>query len=227
MSATTATMTWALAKLQQAQDRGKRVIAFMHHGVNPNSAAEPTLFPDFLVDDWQTVGQQLGAGGLKVVFTGHYHAQDAGYSASGLCDVETSSLVGFPCAYRVVTVQPNGEMDIQSKRVTAIEADTGGLPFQQFALNFMQARLPALAAYQLQTQFGLSAEQAAALAPLVAGTLIAGYAGDESPDAQTQATVAWFIANPEPYHTFGMLLYALWADPPPGDNDLTLNLGGM
>jgi len=222
-----ATMAWTLAKLRQANDRGKRVIAFMHHGVNPNSAAEPTLFPDFLVDDWNAVGERLSANGLKVVFTGHYHAQDAGFSPSGLCDVETSSLVGFPCAYRVVTVQPDGEMDIRSQRVTAIKADTGGLPFQEFALNFMQARLPALAAYQLETQFGLPAEQAAALAPLVAGTLIAGYAGDELPDTQTQETVAWFIANPEPFHSFGMLLYALWADPPPGDNELVLDLNGM
>jgi hypothetical protein len=39
------------------------------------------------------------------------------------------------------------------------------------------------------------------------------------------ATVSWFISNPEPYHTFGMLLYALWTDPPPGDNTLTLDLG--
>jgi hypothetical protein len=52
----TATLAWALEKLQQAQLAGKKVIAFMHHGVNPHFLAEPQIFPDYLVDNWWSVG---------------------------------------------------------------------------------------------------------------------------------------------------------------------------
>ena len=114
------TLTWILAKLQQAHEKGKQVIAFMHHGVNPNSLAQPILFPEYLVDDWPSVSAQLNAAGLKVIFTGHYHSQDAAYPLDanlspvigGLCDIETGSLVAYPCAYRLVAIQSDKTLNI-------------------------------------------------------------------------------------------------------------------
>lgn len=226
------TLSWILAKLQQAHEKGKQVIAFMHHGVNPNSLAQPILFPEYLVDDWPEVSAQLNAAGLKVIFTGHYHSQDAAYPLDatlspvigGLCDIETSSLSAYPCAYRFATIEPDSTLNIESRRVTDINADFGGLDFQDYAFADLAARLPALAASQLETDFGVSAQQAAYLAPFVADALIAGYAGDEQPDAQTQAMLAGFLGSPEPLHSLGLLLGAMWTDLPPGDNSLVVPL---
>jgi hypothetical protein len=223
------TLEWVLGKLHEAKARGKQVIAFMHHGVNQHFLGEAQVFPDFLLDDWTNVSGQLAGAGLKVVFTGHYHSQDAAFplNAAGrpvatLCDVETGSLVMYPCAFRVATLDSTG-LHIESQRVTEINADTGGVPFQEYALEFLQARLPALATYQLMSLFQLPQDQAAWAAPLVANALIANYAGDESPDALTQATLNGFVQSPEPLRTLGLMLWGIWTDLPPGDNQLDLS----
>jgi len=225
------TMAWALNTIQEAKTRGKQLVAFMHHGVNEHFPAEPAIFADYLVEDWAEVSAQLAGAGLRVIFTGHYHSQDAAYPMDStgspiptLCDVETSSLVMYPSAYRIATIE-DSNLEIESHRVTAIDAPTDGLPFQQFALSFLQARLPALATYQLMSLFGLPQQQAAQIAPLVADALIANYAGDENPDAYRQSVMNALVASPEPMHTLGLMLWGFWLDPQPADNDLTIPIG--
>jgi hypothetical protein len=227
-----ATLNWALEKLQQAQKRGKRVIAFMHHGVNQHFVGEAQLFPDYLVDDWASVSEQLAAAGLKVIFTGHYHSSDAswplntaGVPQMTLCDVETASLASFPCAYRVASLERSGELRIGSRHVTEIDADTGGLPFQTYAENFQRARLPLLVTYQIEQLFQLPEAQAAAVAPWVVDALLANYAGDETPSAATEALLAGLIASPEPQHTLGLMLTGLWTDLPPNDSEVVIEIG--
>ena len=141
------TLAWVLDKLAEAQKRGKRVMAFMHHGVNLNFIPQDQIFPDFLVDDWAGVGKRLADAGLKVIFTGHYHATDAAYplDATGtpvptLCDVETASLASYPCAFRTITLAADNSLHIATERITEIDADTGGVPFQTYAENFSRAR---------------------------------------------------------------------------------------
>jgi hypothetical protein len=233
---TDATLAWALQKLHQAQVRGKKVIAFMHHGVNMHFGAEPVIFPDYLVDNWPVVGAQLAGAGLKVIFTGHYHSQDAtiiSVDAEGnpqpttLCDIGTGSLVQSPCAYRIAELDSSGLLHVESPRVTAIAADLGGVPFQQYADGYLRALLPYQVIFELQSLFGLSDSDAAAVAPLVVDALIANYAGDEDPSDETLATLQWLLSFPagSPYNTLGQLLGTLWIDPPPGDNTLVVPVG--
>lgn len=226
------TMTWIQSRLQEAHRRGKQVIAFMHHGVNLNFLPEAQVFPDYLVDDWPVVGAQLGAAGLKVIFTGHYHSQDAAYPVdatgtpvAGLVDVETSSLASYPCAFRMVTVDREANLEIESRRVTDIKGYRGAVPFQTYAEAFTRTRLPLLVTYQLMDQFGLPQDQAAQVAPFVVDALVAQYAGDEIPSAETQATLNYFVSQPDPLHTLGLLIWGLWMDLPPGDNELVVPLG--
>jgi hypothetical protein len=226
---TDATMTWALKKLHQAQVRGKQVIAFMHHGVNMHFLAEPTVFPDYLVDNWPVVGAQLAGAGLKVIFTGHYHSQDASIMSidaegnpqpSTLCDIETGSLVMFPCAYRIAELDRTGQLHVNSRRITKIAADLGGVPFQQYAEDFLRDLLPYPVTYQLEMQFGLDAGTAAFLEPFVADALVANYVGDEVLSEQTLEELEML---PEPFQS--LLIYGFWTDLPPGDNKLVVPVG--
>lgn len=228
------TMAWIQGRMQEAHQRGKQVIAFMHHGVNLNFLPQAQVFPDYLVDDWPVVGAQLGAAGLKVIFTGHYHSQDAafpvdatGTPVAGLVDVETSSLASYPCAFRIVTLAPQVGLQIESRRVTEIKGYRDSVPFQTYAEGFLRARLPLLVTYQLMQEFQLSQPLAAQVAPYVVDGLVAQYAGDESPSAQTQAALNYFVSQPDtdPRHTLGLLLWGLWMDLPPGDNELVVPLG--
>jgi 3',5'-cyclic AMP phosphodiesterase CpdA len=226
------TMTWIQDVMQQANARNKQVIAFMHHGVNQHFFGEADLFADWLLDDWATTSLQLAQTGLKVVFTGHYHSTDAAYLVdanhnplSPLCDVETASLAAFPCAYRIATLDSE-QLRLETQRVTAIQFNTGGVPFQQYAFNAVFAPTVEIATTRIMAMFGLPRAQAAAVAPLVAQAIIANYAGDETPSAETQALINGLISSPnEPDHTFGLILGGLWTDLPPADSNLVLPLG--
>lgn len=225
------TMTWIEAKLHQAQAGGKLVIAFMHHGLNQHFVGQNEQFGQYLVDDWPYASAQLARAGLKVIFTGHYHSQDAAYlvnetlrPVSALCDVETASLVQYPCAFRIVTLDTNNVLEIESRRVTHIAADTGGVPFQQYAENFLRARLPTLVARQLAARFNLPKADATKAAPIVADALIANYVGDETPPHETQALIDEWVNGPELRRTLGLLLRGIWTDLPPTDNGCLLEL---
>ena len=227
----TDTMNWIQQVMQTASERGKRVVAFMHHGVNQHFFGEAQLFPDFLLDDWASVSTQLAGAGLEVVFTGHYHSQDASYLLDSSfqilpspCDIETGSLAQYPCAYRIVTVDSTS-LQVESQRVTSIRADTAGLPFQDYALAFLADRLPHIVIDRLEAQFQLPPEQAAQVAPLVVDALLANYAGDEAPSPQVQQIIGGLLESPEPMHSLGVILWGLWTDLPPGDNELTLPFG--
>ena len=223
------TMDWILARLQEAQAGGKQVIAFMHHGVNQHFLPEPLLFPDYLVDDWPTVSAQLAAAGLKAVFTGHYHSQDAAYPVDEnlqpqltLCDVETGSLSQYPCAFRVVTID-GATLNIRTERVTEIDADTGGVPFQQFAEAFLRTHMAEQVVQQLIALLHLSEAEATYLAPTVIDALVANYVGDEAPSTATQEMIMGFILSPDPrQQNLGMLLAGIWTDLWPADNDLVV-----
>jgi predicted phosphodiesterase len=231
------TMAWALKKLQQAHARGKQVIAFMHHGVNMHFGAEPAMFPDYLVDNWPVVGAQLAGAGLKVIFTGHYHSQDASVVSvdatgnpqlSTLCDIETGSLVQYPCAYRIAELDRNGLLHVESPRVTSIDAHLGGVPFQQYAEAYLRALLPYQVMFALESDpFDLAPDKAAYVQPMVTDALVANYAGDEDPSDETSATLQWLLSFPlgSPYNTLGQMLGSLWIDPPPGDNSLVVPVG--
>jgi hypothetical protein len=238
-----AMLTWALTKLQQAQLAGTKVMAFMHHGVNPHFLAEPQIFPDYLVDNWWSVGAQLAGAGLKVIFTGHYHSQDASawtLDALGhpqptpLYDIETGSLLTYPCAYRIGELNSAGQLQVESRRVTQIAANLNGLTFQQYAEAFERALLPYQVIVQLAYLFGITVEQAHALIPQwvvdgVVDALVANMAGDEAPSPATQAFLAFLLGQPVGSNEYklGTLLYTLWYDPPfpATDNALIVSVG--
>ncbi len=222
------TMAWIATQLQQAQAAGKGVIAFMHHGVNLHFFGEDQLFPDYLVDDWANVSAQLAAAGLKVIFTGHYHAQDAAFpvDASGhpslsLLDIETGSLAQYPCAYRIATLNGN-VLTIESQRVTAPDVDTGGLPFQQFAEQNLRELMQVQIGEELSTSFGLGPAQIAVVAPLVTDALVANYAGDEAPSQTTLDTINYLISQGPPMDQLGALLLGIWTDLYPADNPMSV-----
>ncbi len=226
-----ATMAWLLDVLGQAKLKHKRVVAMMHHGVNQHSLVEPLLFSEYLVDDWPEVSAQLAAAGLGVVFTGHYHGQDAAYPVDAnlethrtLCDVETGSLVQYPCAFRVATID-QGALVLKTRYINHINTDTGGVPFRQYANSFLRVHLVPQVLQRLEAMLSMSKEEAAEVAPLVIDALVANYAGDESPSADTLATIQGLLSSPDPrLMNLGGLLGAIWTDLAPSDNDRCVGL---
>ena len=111
-------------------------------------------------------------------------------------------------------------LDIHTERVTEISADTGGMGFQDFALDSLSSLLPVQVVQELMALFGHSQAQAEQVAPLVVDAIIVNYAGDEAPSPQVQQTIQYLVNQPEPYHTLGVLLAGFWTDLPPADYEL-------
>jgi len=113
-------LAWVLEQAQEAKERGDTVMAFMHHGLVPHFSLEPVLLADYLVDNYIEASEALADAGIRYVFTGHMHAQNIASmtSAAGniLYDIETGSLVTYPCPIRYVVftgkTYPNLEMEL-------------------------------------------------------------------------------------------------------------------
>jgi hypothetical protein len=94
----------------------------MHHGlVNICPIRQPS-FP-VLIDGWEKNAGLLADAGLKVVFTGHFHANDITMHTSSagnvIYDVETASLAQYTFAYRLMELTDT-VLSIDTRFVTSL-----------------------------------------------------------------------------------------------------------
>jgi hypothetical protein len=213
------TLAWILEKLQEAEAQGKTVIGFMHHGITEHFVGQTVLFPEYVIDDWPTVSATLASAGLQIVFTGHYHSNDITLSTAGgndLYDVETGSLVTYPCPIRFVTLL-NGEAAISSEFIESIPYDTGGVPFPEYAYDYIFQGLQGIAITMLM-DLGLDEPTAQTFAPYVAEAFIAHYAGDESPSPEALAFIDTLLNSGDQLLVFfGQFMGSVYTDLPPAD----------
>ncbi|MGE5480590.1 MAG: metallophosphoesterase family protein [Chloroflexota bacterium] len=223
------TLAWIKQKLTEAKCKGKRVIGFMHHGMIEHFTGQKSLSvsAEYVIDDWNIVAPQLAGLGLRLVFTGHFHANDVTALSSGgntIFDVETASLIGYPSSYRVVGLMKNGMVNIWTKLIQTIDYPIpGGLTFQLYAEQEIRAGMTGLAAYILEGSFGLPHAQALYLAPFVGDAFVRHYKGDETIPPDTQAVIAMLKSDPASA-PLGYALESMLTDLAPPDNCVSLNI---
>jgi hypothetical protein len=234
----TATLGWITDKLAEAKVKGKTVIGMMHHGLIEHFAGQSSLFAEYLVDDRANVAATLAAAGLKVMFTGHFHANDvvsATYSGNTLYDVETGSTVTAPCPYRLCKFDRSAAtLAISTSVVSAITVtnsnsdytNSSSQTFQAFAKDYLTTGLNTLVTAILVADYGItdSTTQQQLLA-LIVPAMVAHYAGDESlTDSTTLATLNYMAASTSATTKLvGQMVLSLWNDAAPADNKLTLS----
>ncbi len=117
------TLQWALKILHEAKEKNINVIGMMHHGAVEHMPYQSAFFPEYLIDDWRKNAEILADNGLKIVFTGHFHANDiTSYtSAAGntITDIETGSLAQYPFPYRFILIE-NDSLKITTHVVNSI-----------------------------------------------------------------------------------------------------------
>ncbi|MDO9111820.1 MAG: metallophosphoesterase [Desulfatirhabdiaceae bacterium] len=227
------TLSWILNVIAWAKASNKQIIGLMHHGVVAHYSMQPLLFGQYLVDDWAAVSRLFANAGMRMVFTGHYHAQDVvkrtirvGTTPSFMFDVETGSLVTYPVPYRLITTDETLSLfNIESRLITQIDYDTGGIPFPQYAQQYLEDGLLVIAQTILVDSFGLDPAEAQAYAPDVIKAFQANYVGDENPDSDTLHTALSYLQMPDPtLKLIGIGIFSLWNDLSPADNNLSINL---
>ena len=221
------TLQWIEEMLGKAASGGKAVIIMMHHGVMEHYVGQEKNYGEYIVDNYEDVGRLFAAYNARLVFTGHYHAQDITLkkfpNEKFLYDIETGSLVTNPMPYRIITIGADQQMSVRSQYVTSIPSYAQNLP--QHAAQYLREGISNIATRTIM-KYGVDKAEAAKLADQVADAFAAHYAGDEKlatgkePIQQQGLSLpGWFVIQ---YRKD--LIIGLWEDLPPTDNNITIDL---
>jgi 3',5'-cyclic AMP phosphodiesterase CpdA len=226
---------WLAGMLRNAKDEGKAVMVMMHHGVVEHWAGQSRLHPEYLISDYRHVAQMLASWDVRLVFTGHYHAQDvakADFGSKGFVyDVETGSLVTDPCPVRYCEIGADQRFGYRTVRLAdsmypgRIYADYGN--FEQYAAGTLKEAIAKIAFNTLK-RYLVNDRDAQAIAGCVAAAFVAHYAGDEdiskAPPLDRGGLTLWgrIVLAQEQY-----VLDGLWNDPSvKADNNGSFSLTG-
>lgn len=224
------TLKWLKEHLALARENGKQVLAMMHHLLNEHAIGLGEYLPDFMLGDWRNVGQQLADEGLNLVFTGHFHAQKITRrdlpNGGFIVDVQTGSPSAWPNPYRVVNLDAvTREMVIETRYIESLPAFDyleNPADFEQFSREFSNASIDAIFEQVAAAMFGLTAQQTEQFAPLLREAINAFFYGDQKMSVSTLATIAKLTSSGDMGEVaMGAVLFTLWQDLPPQDNDLT------
>jgi predicted phosphodiesterase len=224
------TMKWVLDRLAEAAAKGKTVFGMMHHGLVEQFTDKDTTFPGFMLDNFKDVANQLMNAGLKIMFTGHFHATDITEQQSGnqtLYDIETGSIIVYPCSYRLITYIKDSALIITTKHITNV--NYSGIPPGQTFPQYAES-LSLIAADTLFTTMLMNGKQityndtAWHISHCMGTALMVHCYGDEDKALEDTA----FIGQTARRYKASLWLPSycdfLWTDRIPSDNSLTILL---
>ena len=176
------TLQWALGKLAQAKLQNITVLGMMHHNLVEHYSGQSQMDPGYVIDDWQNIANQLADAGLRIIFTGHYHANDITpyvHNGNQLFDIETGALVTPPSPFRIAMMK-NKNLDISTNTVTSISTTLpGNMSFTDYSRVFLSQHLDGYFNCLLTNQMGAPTELADFASPLFRNAITAHFAGDE------------------------------------------------
>jgi len=218
------TADWIAGVLSQAASEGKAVITLMHHGVVEHWDGQHSLHPDYLIEDYQHFGNFLASYDVRLVFTGHYHAQDitqATFDDKFIYDIETGSLVTAPCPIRYCTIK-NNSFSVNSELI--VDKLHPGTAFADDALAFVKTTV-VLEAVKTLNKYLVSGTDADIISNAVGDAFSAHYSGDEitadRPPLESDKLSPWgrVVLFLQQY-----VLDGLWVDKYPADNKVSFSL---
>ncbi|ULB33322.1 MULTISPECIES: metallophosphoesterase family protein [Proteiniphilum] len=139
------TMAWLRTEMQVAQLLGKQVLVMIHHNVVEHFAHQGYFAAPYMVDNFKDVQKKFIEYGINILFTGHFHSSDISMVESPdgniLYEVETGSVVTYPCPYRIV--EKNGDsLHIETKHIEGINYPLpDGTDFKSHALMSVERGL--------------------------------------------------------------------------------------
>ena len=223
-----ATLEWIEEMLIKAAEENRAVIAMMHHGVVEHYKGQEKNFGEYVVDDFPAVSKLLAMYNVRLVFTGHYHAQDitaVHWTEKGkfLFDVETGALVTYPCPYRVVNIDSSQRAEIRTGHIQSIASYPEGFP--EFTRAYITKGIENVALDTIQ-KYKVKQSQAEKLAEQVGWAFVAHYAGDEMlPAGQKALSARGMGLMARLVVAFRKdLIEGLWQDLEPPDNNVVLDL---
>ena len=218
-------LDWLANILEEANRKQISVMVMIHHGIVEQWPGQGRIHHEYLIDDYTRFNRFLAAYGVRLAFSGHYHAQNvaaAGYGdGSYIYDVSTGSLVTPGCPMRFCRISKNR---LELEAVNLIDKLRPGTDFANQAAKFMIKTLKIEITNTLR-KYRVSDKDAALIAENVAAAFAAHAQGDEDkafrPPFNEKNLSPWgrFI-----YSRQKNIVEGLWQNPGPADLNLTLSL---
>jgi len=218
------TLAWIEQQLITAKQSGKAVMAMQHHGIMEHYPANKDFYEEYIVANHEAVTELLGAYGVSLTFTGHFHAQDITrkkVKERFIFDIETGSMVTAPCPYREISISQGSRVEIRSTAIRSIPSM--GNDFAQYADHYVFEGTKKLANAAL-AKYKVGQEQSDLITHQIAKAYMAHLKGNEVMPANPLDTTGF---NPWLKFVSWMqedLIYGWWSDLPPEDRDLTIDL---
>ena len=213
------TADWIAVMLQTAMDHDKAVMAMMHHGVVEHWTGKKKLHPDYLIEGFEEFGKFLASYNVRLVFTGHYHAQDitlGQFDNKFIYDIATGSLVTAPCPIRYVELN-NSYLNVITEKIAGKTRLGPGLAEKG---QDVITRIVKSEARRTLKKFKASDKDADYIAEAVGEAFVAHYAGDEDESLRKPIDKSKLgLWGRVIYGQFKYAIDGLWKDLPPEDNN--------
>lgn len=185
-----ATEQWILDVLAEAKQKDIQVMGMMHHGLVEHIMFQATFFKDYVINDWQRLAPLFADSGMKVIFTGHFHANDIteyrSPAGNKIYDIETGSLCAYPFAYRFIEMDKKG-LKISTKNITSIPSN---LNLAEDNRNTMFQRGRSIAMGKLRSMgMQLPDVTLSLMADMIGKIFVMHLAGDEVVDDELKKTI--------------------------------------
>lgn len=130
------TLVWLEKVLSDAKDKGKRPFISMHHGLIdhfPGQSLSP-VSAEYILSNSNQLISLLRKYDVKLVFTGHFHANDIATVADNLYDIETGSAITYPHSYRIIRVE-DYTLTVKTKNIEQVNIKTGKLSYKEYSIQ--------------------------------------------------------------------------------------------
>ncbi len=220
------TLRWIEEMLIKSKIEKKALVAFMHHGAMEHYPYNEKFYGQYVVNNSNQITDLFAAYGVKVVFTGHYHAQDITLKKTDnpgrfVYDIETGSLVTYPSPYRFITISRNQKLNVESRITTSVASHEKD--FEKYSYDFLfkgTVRMAddALAGYKV------SEKDMKVLSPAIAKAYITHLSGDEiKPDSKLSSEGLGLLGKLA-LMLKGNLIEGWYTDLAPSDNRIEIDL---
>ncbi len=220
-----ATLFWMEDMLIKAWTKKKSVLVMMHYALLEHFKLQKQFFPKYVIENFTQIAEMLAHYKVRVVFTGHFHSQDITlkwFSKDDfIYDIETGSLISYPCALRTVKLTDTEGLEITTQYITATKSHP-----EDFSLHARQYLEKAIENYftAFLTRYEFSDREQDLLIPQLKQALLAHAVGDETPPAiilDLEGLSSWHKIM---VRTRKKQLEYVWYDLIPVDNNIRINL---
>lgn len=218
------TIHWLNDRFAEAKQKGVSPYVMIHYNLIEHFENQSEIFPTALLHNHNALANYFADKGVKVIFSGHFHANDISFfeslNGNKLYEIATSSYIAPPFAFRRISID-NHRMQVYTESITQRE-DLLKNKGKEWDSEFTTLLTESYQNLLTSPPFAFNETLAALIAPIYAKAMITHYKGDELQNTNVEASIRMLKMLNLPYDM--SFIYSLYKDLPPADNQVTLNL---